>query len=316
MNYHLHSFNTAQELWDAIRPESIHKTLGLNADNRLIYRGQADSSWLLSPNSARGKNNVNIEQQAKDEVQLILYFLEYCDNTGIQVPGDLYDLRKNLEDIVKGNADKDLYRWPSQKHHDVLAFAQHYGVPTRLLDWSKRSFVSAYFGASEVVKLIASEIEKGTSIDLDRRLAIWILDKNGVDYLNASTFHKNSSEPTNPFQIISVPSSTNAHIAAQQGCFSVFRMVHDNNEDVKFPECMQPPKFSCIKTIDNSNLDYVKHLHKLTLPYRQAHNLLDLCESYNANAASLFPTATGAAYAVIDRANNEIVRKYIKNIRD
>lgn len=54
-SYNIKQFNTAQELWEAIRPESIHETLGLDAQTKLIYRGQADSTWLLSPNAARGK---------------------------------------------------------------------------------------------------------------------------------------------------------------------------------------------------------------------------------------------------------------------
>lgn len=309
-SYHTHAFNTAQEFWNAIKPEEIHNTLSLDASKNLIYRGQADSNWLLSPNVARNKKDINITEQLHSELRLILYFLDYCDNAGIQVPGHVYNLRQDIKEIQAGT-HKDTYRWPSIKFHEVLAFAQHYGVPTRLLDWTKRSFISAYFSSSEVLKLIASKLEQGQSIDLNKELAIWVLDRDGVDHLNNTTYQDNSSEPTYPFQIINVPSSTNTHIAAQQGCFSIFRLISDDSSDLGFPECLQTPKFACNRTIDNSNLEYLSHLYKLTLPYSEAHTILNLCEMYNVNAASIFPTATGAGFAVRDRTNYEVVKSFI-----
>lgn len=58
-------------------------------------------------------------------------------------------------------------------------------------------------------------------------------------------------------------------------------------------------------------MDYSKYLHKWTLPYYEAHKLLKLCELYNVNAASVYPTATGVGYAVKDLMNMQTIENYL-----
>ena len=58
--------------------------------------------------------------------------------------------------------------WPPQSLWSLLGLAQHYGVPTRLLDWSHRSLPAAYFAAaSALVKLAATEDQLRKECRLD-----------------------------------------------------------------------------------------------------------------------------------------------------
>ncbi|WP_336951200.1 FRG domain-containing protein [Acinetobacter sp. AS167] len=311
LNYKQRHFDTAQEIWDAIRPEEINNQIG--DDLNPIFRGQGNADWKLSPNASRTAVDITIRDQVKFEVQMLVHFLEYCDKTGIQVPGHIASTKKSLDEMLSGANDKDLFEWPTDKYHEILAFAQHYGVSTRLLDWSKRSFIAAYFSSSEAVKGIADAIVKNTKPDLKQRLAIWILESKKV-YNHNTQFNYSSNRSLIPFDIISIPSNVNFHIAAQQGCFTIFRHVSkeiNDNDDEWF---CKPLEFSKDKTLDTTNLNYSKYLHKWTLPYSEAHKLLKLCELYNVNAASVYPTATGVGYAVKDLMNIQVIEKYLSSI--
>lgn len=307
MNYKQQHFETAQKLWNAIRPEEINNQIGENLD--LLFRGQGNSDWKLSPNASRTAVDITIEDQVKFEVQLLIHFLNYCDKTGIQVPGHIVSTKKSLDGILSGENGKDLFGWPTENYYEILAFAQHYGVSTRLLDWSKRSFVAAYFSSSEAVKNIANDINNNKKPNFTQNLAIWILDSQKVNKYNKS-FDYDSDRSRIPFDIINIPSNVNFHIAAQQGCFSIFRHVEEDT-DSDTPFTMDPPKFSKDKTLDTTDMEYSKYLYKWTLPYAEAHKLLNLCEMYNVNAASVYPSATGVGFAVKDLMNVQIIEKYL-----
>ncbi len=60
-------------------------------------------------------------------------------NTGLRYPKIV---RKVLEEDVKVG-------WPPDDLLSLLALAQHYGCPTRLLDWSSEGLIAAWFAATE-----------------------------------------------------------------------------------------------------------------------------------------------------------------------
>lgn len=88
--------------------------------HELAFRGQAKASWTLVPSLFRLKN---VASKGPDELLRIE-----------QVALESYARRRNE---FGAEFDSTLY--------GGLAFLQHYGVPTRLLDWSGDAFTALYF---------------------------------------------------------------------------------------------------------------------------------------------------------------------------
>ncbi|MCL0113594.1 FRG domain-containing protein, partial [Klebsiella pneumoniae] len=77
-------------------------------------------------------------------------FYKLADNHGLKVP-NVEKLRNSLIGRYDYNfTQQGRIEWLSQDILEVAALAQHYGIPTRLLDWSYDPFVSSYFAASGV----------------------------------------------------------------------------------------------------------------------------------------------------------------------
>jgi hypothetical protein len=95
------------------------------------YRGQCDASWSLIPSFYRGL----------DEFQPPSTDLEGGEWLGA-VERDIY-----REFELKGRrfASRE---WEFHNPWHRLIFAQHYGLPTRLLDWSKSALIAAYFAVN------------------------------------------------------------------------------------------------------------------------------------------------------------------------
>lgn len=76
-------------------------------------------------------------------------FLNYADKSGLKIPirqetRELieYDIRKKFD----GNS-----HWPDSDFYEVISLAQHYGIPTRALDWSYDYMVALYFAVKNIL---------------------------------------------------------------------------------------------------------------------------------------------------------------------
>jgi hypothetical protein len=79
-------------------------------------------------------------------------FVKHCDSSGLSIRNDSVEFRnkyfdRNNLDSFSGNGSL----WPDRGLFELMALAQHHGFPTRLLDWSRRSYVAAYFAASDAL---------------------------------------------------------------------------------------------------------------------------------------------------------------------
>lgn len=98
------------------------------------YRGQSDYSWDIIPGLARNKSIKSVDNLLDVEYKLIQQF-ERC----VQ-----YNKLTKLIPIVSGNYDKS---WI------YLMAAQHYGLPTRLLDFSFDRFTALEFAVADIQNL-------------------------------------------------------------------------------------------------------------------------------------------------------------------
>ncbi|VAW84344.1 hypothetical protein MNBD_GAMMA18-207 [hydrothermal vent metagenome] len=284
---------TAKDFWDDLSPESSR----FNNSCEIIYRGQRDASWSLEPSLLRNEykpvsrccgNNESTppDQQIFYEFRILQEFVAHCDSASISLPGDSPDFRKKYLDLDSNKAlAKYIFSpnlWPNPELYQLMAIAQHHGLPTRLLDWSRRSYVAAYFAASSALQVLNLNARETGQVGSEKKLAVWVLNIESKNLLL-------------DLDVVSVPSGQNRNIASQAGCFTVLRQRAAKGKllegvhllDKYIEEQPQPESF----------------LLKVTVPVTEAVGILDLCKKYGVTAATIYPDTYGAAKAAMDEVN-------------
>ena len=185
------SFDSAREFFEHLRPSSDHWGKGLDCD--WLFRGHGDASWELLPRALRtpceelaplhlrcGSDHVDslllgvrsVDPQIRElrstfvgkfmkALSIALRsFSSLANELGHQM-GDASDLWSPRPRHNYVSADEPSF---------VMALAQHHGIPTILLDWTRQPLVAAFF---------ASDGEHDTDI------AVWALCEGVCDPLSA-----------------------------------------------------------------------------------------------------------------------------------
>lgn len=101
-------------------------TLGFESDTA-FWRGHGDATWVLMPKVFRpiGERSRRLGARIYDEAGLIGHFV-------MRAPTRAHGRTPDLDDY---------FSW--------LFLAQHYGLPTRLLDWTENPLVALYFAVEK-----------------------------------------------------------------------------------------------------------------------------------------------------------------------
>lgn len=185
--------SSAGEFWGVLSPE---KPL-FPKPCKLLYRGQGNHRWNLTPGILRKKMSSTADMQVFKEWAYVESFVRHCDSIGLAIPNDSPAFREKF--LNQSNLG-DVSDWPPTEMHPLMALAQHYRLPTRLLDWSTRAYVAAYFAISDA---LAKKVDTGAE-----RLAVWVLDIE-----KQALFHE--------LKVVTVPGGNNANLAAQSGRFTL-----------------------------------------------------------------------------------------------
>lgn len=282
--------SSANELWDRLSPEKTSNA----ASSAFIYRGQADATWGLVPSVLRKQSAVkgfmpelilHTEIEILAEMELLRQFVNSCDALGLAIPNDTSRLRSKLETGSRGGRFiEHPDEWPSVDLVGLLALAQHHKVPTRLLDWTRRSHVAAYFAATDALR---SEKEW----ESDSAIAVWALDARGLLHIDTLE-EKLPGKGLYPYvRLVTAPGAVTPNLAAQVGLFTLLiergkahENLHTRALEDEFATLADTP------------------LTKFILPVKCCDDLMNLCRIHYITAATMFPGYDGAGAATLELA--------------
>ena len=296
---------TATELLDAIA--GTHSRFASGRPYSWLFRGVASSDYTLTPSALRTgaleRFTVSTSDfsQIDNEWKVLKAFFELADLRGMPLPEDSQRMRsliQSLHPVVATQADDPEFRWPPPELLSLCGLAQHYGLPTRLLDWTFDPRVAAYFAARGVMSYVQ---DSGQQRPI-KTMAVWAFNKTFDDSLRLRERFAPPQEPV-PYEMVTIPYATNPNIQAQQGVFTVVRHSITSRSIDRTPfdktlfaylECCFPELF---KSGQPANPLFIK----FELPWAQFEDLLRRLANAGVNASTVFPGYYGVVDAVREK---------------
>ncbi len=211
--------------------DSLETYLGAlpdKGDETILYRGQRQKKDLL-PSVARADRKENTTAREKEM---------------------LAELRRRGAMLI----DRGLDDW------ELMILAQHFGMNTRLLDWTSNPLAALWFACS--------------NSDAASSSYVYILTPEEADFLDRS---KHTSPFTSPRTLVLKPTLNNPRIVAQNGWFTAHIFS-------KKPQLWVP--------LNTNNLMH-KKLIQVAVPGRIKTALLKRLDTLGMNNAALFPGVEG-----------------------
>lgn len=229
------------DTWNEYKRDLIPELFGRKPfrPGQYLFRGCGNAEWALVSAFDRRFSHLPTSERVKLWNSLVSSFRSACLNYGVA--------RTVVED-----------------EYALLAFGQHYGLPTRMLDWSLSPYVATFFAVRNAI----------SCTDSTQSVAVWALDA-GSDAWSKET----------GVEIVAPPTLDNIRLRNQLGRFTLSRTPFSSLEE----------------HVRHSDVQGQKPLIKLTFPASEAPHALPDLEAMGVSAEYLFPDFSGLTESVILR---------------
>jgi hypothetical protein len=200
--------------------------------DRYLFRGMGNADWRLASSFDRRFSYLDRDQRLRLWEKLIDQWRRSCEDTGVP------------DSVVRD--DKKLW-----------ALGQHYGLPTRLLDWTRSPYVAAFFAFQDWVQRLPEEFS---------HVALWAL------HLDNPVWSREMG-----VEIVTSPALENIRLRNQSGRFTLSRTPFATLEEYVQQSATAPA------------------LTKVVLPATEAVQALPDLDSMGINSYHLFQDLTGLA---------------------
>jgi hypothetical protein len=220
---------------------------------RYLFRGQMSADWKLSTSFDRWYNELHRDPQKRTETAEHL----------------LAAFRKECEQL-------DIHREVRDNQLLLTVLAQHYGLPTRLLDWSESIYIAAFFAFCEAIS--GGQAGKPAGANKPPGVAIWALNQQSGIWQSEIGV-----------SIVDASSMGNSRLRNQFGKFTISRTPFDCLEDY-------------VKNIpDEQSGDSEAALYQIVIPVSEAKAALADLDAMGISHSRIFPEAVGCAMAAKTR---------------
>lgn len=316
-------FDDPEELLAVLDPRSDRweNTSGMSR-NGWVFRGHGDDVFTLIPSALRDPRNPRDDWghpfrhildhepvqywdpdcQMSAEFLMGVDFAVLADRQGLPIPNieglydaaSLFDELHSVESVCSQLAD-DSSEWvfPLPKWQQAFAMAQHYGVPTRLLDWTESPLVAAYFAASSGFSLNNMDALKS------ELLTVWCLNAEAL----RSGYEELEYPARERIHFVRTPWAPNPNLRAQSGVFTLYHSAVQGVEDKTGFDVLDVEPLE--RTVEKMGRAWESKdirssppgplLYRLRLHISECFVLLEALDDLGIHAGSQFPGYSGVA---------------------